>query len=81
MDVTDNDKLRATFEAITVQFGSIDCLVTAAGIGLGGPLVAYEKSAIERIISINVGLPPHPQLIPVSDLSPSVIVYRLPGRS
>ncbi|KAK6379434.1 hypothetical protein LTS17_006352 [Exophiala oligosperma] len=54
VDVTDNDKLRATFEAITVQFGSIDCLVTAAGIGLGGPLVAYEKSAIERIISINV---------------------------
>jgi len=56
VDVSDHDALRSTFEAVTRQFGSIDCLVTAAGIGMGGPLVSYEKAAIDKIIAINVSL-------------------------
>jgi len=54
VDVADHDALRSTFEAVTRQFGSIDCLVTAAGVGIGGPLVSYEKAAIDKIIAINV---------------------------
>ncbi len=54
VDVTDHDALRATFEAVTHQFGSVDCLLTAAGIGMGGPLVSYEKAAIDKIIAVNV---------------------------
>ncbi|KAI1621362.1 dehydrogenase with different specificitie [Exophiala viscosa] len=54
VDVTQKKSLESTFEDIKNHFGSIDCLVTAAGVGTGGPFVDNSMDQINRIISINV---------------------------
>jgi len=53
-DVTDHSGLEAVFEEIVKDFGTLDCLVTGAGIGSGGPLIDTPKEKIQKIIDVNV---------------------------
>ncbi|EXJ85256.1 hypothetical protein A1O3_05931 [Capronia epimyces CBS 606.96] len=54
VDVSDPEALDATFTKLLSDFGSIDCLVTAAGVGTGGPFLEHDKRTIDRVISINL---------------------------
>jgi len=53
-DVTDADAMNRCATAIQQSFGSIDVLVTAAGIADAGPVHLIEEKAWERVIDINL---------------------------
>ena len=55
-DVTSMNALRAAFTSVREALGSVDCLVNAAGIGTGGPLIGHSEETINKIIGINVSL-------------------------
>lgn len=54
LDVTDLAAQQAAVEATVGEFGRIDILVTAAGIGDAGPAHLVEESAWDRVIDINL---------------------------
>jgi len=53
-DVTDYAAIEALLDSIAGDFGGIDCLVTAAGIGSGIPLVDYTPEKIHNMFDVNV---------------------------
>ena len=54
LDVTDADAQRAVAQQAVEEHGRIDILVTAAGIGDGGPVSMIEDDAWDRVIDINL---------------------------
>jgi NAD(P)-dependent dehydrogenase (short-subunit alcohol dehydrogenase family) len=53
-DVTNADELQAIVATTVAELGQIDILVTAAGIGDGGPVNMLEEDAWDRVIDINL---------------------------
>jgi NAD(P)-dependent dehydrogenase (short-subunit alcohol dehydrogenase family) len=54
LDVTDGAAQKAVADAVVKQFGRIDILLTAAGVGDGGPVSMLDESAWDRVININL---------------------------
>lgn len=54
LDVTDGAAQKALAEAVAQEFGRIDILLTAAGVGDGGPVGMLEETAWDRVIDINL---------------------------
>ncbi len=54
VDVTDGTALRAVAEATARDLGSIDILLTAAGVGDGGPVSMLDEETWDRVININL---------------------------
>ena len=54
LDVTDGAAQKAVADAAASEFGRIDILVTAAGVGDGGPVSMLEEAAWDRVIDINL---------------------------
>lgn len=53
-DVTDADAQQAIVEATVQQHGRLDILLTAAGIGDGGPVNMLDEEAWDRVLDINL---------------------------
>jgi len=54
IDVTDGAALKVVAEATVRDFGSIDILLTAAGVGDGGPVSMLDEDTWDRVIDINL---------------------------
>jgi NAD(P)-dependent dehydrogenase (short-subunit alcohol dehydrogenase family) len=54
LDVTDGPAQKAVAEETVRDFGSIDILLTAAGVGAGGPVGMLDEDAWDRVIDINL---------------------------
>jgi len=54
LDVTDGAAQQAVAEHTVREFGRIDILVTAAGVGDGGPVGMLDEAAWDRVIDINL---------------------------
>jgi NAD(P)-dependent dehydrogenase (short-subunit alcohol dehydrogenase family) len=54
VDVTDGAAQRAVVEETVREFGRIDILLTAAGVGDGGPVGMLEEETWDRVIDINL---------------------------
>ncbi len=54
VDVTDGAAQKAVVEETVREFGRIDILLTAAGVGDGGPVSMLEEDAWDRVIDINL---------------------------
>lgn len=54
VDVTNLEDQQDAAKAITADFGSLDVLVTSAGVGDAGPVHMVEKDAWQRVIDINL---------------------------
>jgi NAD(P)-dependent dehydrogenase (short-subunit alcohol dehydrogenase family) len=54
IDVTDGAAQRAVAEETVREFGRIDILLTAAGVGDGGPVGMLEEETWDRVIDINL---------------------------
>lgn len=54
VDVTDGKAQQAVAAETAREFGRIDVLVTAAGVGDGGPVGMVEEDAWDRVIDINL---------------------------
>jgi NAD(P)-dependent dehydrogenase (short-subunit alcohol dehydrogenase family) len=54
VDVTDGAALRAVAETTVRDLGSIDILLTAAGVGDGGPVSMLDEQTWDRVININL---------------------------
>jgi len=54
VDVTDGVALRAVAETTARDLGSIDILLTAAGVGDGGPVSMLDEDTWDRVININL---------------------------
>lgn len=54
VDVTDSAAQKAVAEETVREFGRIDILLTAAGIGEAGPVSMLEEDAWDRVIDINL---------------------------
>jgi NAD(P)-dependent dehydrogenase (short-subunit alcohol dehydrogenase family) len=54
VDVTDGAAQRAVAEETVRDFGSIDILLTAAGVGDGGPVSMLDEASWDRVININL---------------------------
>jgi len=53
-DVTDNAAQQAVAAETAREFGGIDILLTAAGVGDGGPVGMLEEATWDRVIDINL---------------------------
>jgi NAD(P)-dependent dehydrogenase (short-subunit alcohol dehydrogenase family) len=53
-DVTDGEALQAIATDTARQFGRIDILLTAAGIGDGGPINMLDEATWDRVVDINL---------------------------
>lgn len=53
-DVTKLDQQQAAVEQAVTQFGSLDILITSAGIGDAGPVHMVESNAWQRVLDINL---------------------------
>ena len=53
-DVTDLEALQSAVASTVERFGSLDVLVTSAGIGDAGPVHMVEEAAWRRVIGINL---------------------------
>ena len=53
-DVTDSAAQKAVVEATVREFGRIDVLLTAAGIGEAGPVSMLEEETWDRVINVNL---------------------------
>jgi len=53
-DVTDGKALQRIAENTVDQFGSVDILITAAGVGDGGPVSMVDEAAWDRVVDINL---------------------------
>ncbi|MDX1735651.1 MAG: SDR family NAD(P)-dependent oxidoreductase [Halioglobus sp.] len=54
LDVTDGAAQQALADAVVAEFGRVDILVTAAGVGDGGPVGMVDEAAWDRVIDINL---------------------------
>jgi NAD(P)-dependent dehydrogenase (short-subunit alcohol dehydrogenase family) len=54
LDVTDAAAQKALAQDVVSKFGRIDILLTAAGIGDGGPVSMLEEAAWDRVLDINL---------------------------
>jgi NAD(P)-dependent dehydrogenase (short-subunit alcohol dehydrogenase family) len=54
LDVTDGAAQQALAAEVAREFGRIDILLTAAGVGDGGPVGMLEEEAWDRVIDINL---------------------------
>lgn len=54
VDVTDTAALKAVAETTVRDFGRIDILLTAAGVGDGGPVSMLDEATWDRVININL---------------------------
>ncbi len=54
VDVTDGAAQRAVAQQAVEEHGRIDILVTAAGIGDGGPVNMIEDAAWDRVVEVNL---------------------------
>lgn len=54
LDVTDADAQRSAVSTAIENLGQIDILLTAAGIGAGGPVNMLEEDAWDRVVDINL---------------------------
>ena len=54
LDVTDAAAQQAVAERALADFGRIDILVTAAGVGDGGPVGMLEEATWDKVIDINL---------------------------
>ncbi|MCB1703227.1 MAG: SDR family oxidoreductase [Halioglobus sp.] len=54
LDVTDAAAQNAAIRATVDEFGRIDILVTAAGVGAGGPVSMLDEADWDRVIDINL---------------------------
>lgn len=54
VDVTDGAALKAVAAETVRDFGSIDILLTAAGVGDGGPVSMLDEDTWDRVIDINL---------------------------
>lgn len=54
VDVTDGAAQRTVADAAVEEFGRIDILLTAAGVGDGGPVGMLEESTWDRVVDINL---------------------------
>ncbi|MCB1843125.1 MAG: SDR family oxidoreductase [Halioglobus sp.] len=54
LDVTDGAAQQAVAARAVADFGRIDILVTAAGVGDGGPVSMIEEAAWDRVVNINL---------------------------
>ncbi|NCF19020.1 MAG: glucose 1-dehydrogenase [Haliea sp.] len=53
-DVTDSRELKSIVDSSIVELGAVDVLLTAAGIGDGGPVNMLDEDAWDRVIDINL---------------------------
>jgi NAD(P)-dependent dehydrogenase (short-subunit alcohol dehydrogenase family) len=54
VDVTDGAAQRSVVAQTVKEFGSIDILLTAAGVGDGGPVGMLEEETWDRVVNINM---------------------------
>lgn len=54
LDVTDAAAQVAVANAVVAEFGRIDVLLTAAGVGDGGPVGMVEEEAWDKVLDINL---------------------------
>jgi NAD(P)-dependent dehydrogenase (short-subunit alcohol dehydrogenase family) len=54
VDVTDSVAQKTAIEETIREFGRIDILVTAAGVGAGGPVGTLDEDDWDRVIDINL---------------------------
>ncbi|MAT93146.1 MAG: oxidoreductase [Halioglobus sp.] len=54
VDVTDAAAQNAIAAAVAGEFGRIDILLTAAGVGDGGPVSMLEEASWDRVLDINL---------------------------
>ena len=54
VDVTDGPALKQIADQVIEQFAAIDILITAAGIGDGGPVNMLDEASWDRVIDINL---------------------------
>jgi NAD(P)-dependent dehydrogenase (short-subunit alcohol dehydrogenase family) len=54
VDVTNSAALKAVADATVRDFGRIDILLTAAGVGDGGPVSMLDEATWDRVININL---------------------------
>lgn len=54
IDVTDGGAQASLAQEVVAEFGHIDALVTAAGVGDGGPVGWLEEATWDRVIDINL---------------------------
>lgn len=54
LDVTDADAQQAVVSQVSRELGRIDILVTAAGVGDGGPVNMLEETSWDRVVDINL---------------------------
>ena len=54
LDVTDGAAQKALADEVAATFGRIDILLTAAGVGDGGPVGMLDEAAWNRVIDINL---------------------------
>jgi NAD(P)-dependent dehydrogenase (short-subunit alcohol dehydrogenase family) len=54
LDVTDGAAQQAAIDATVREFGRIDILLTAAGVGDGGPVGMLDEATWDRVIDINL---------------------------
>lgn len=54
VDVTDGGAQKAAVGKVIAEFGRIDVLVTAAGVGDGGPVSMLEEETWDRVVDINL---------------------------
>ena len=54
LDVTDGAAQKALAQEVAREFGRIDILLTAAGVGDGGPVGMLDEEAWDRVVDINL---------------------------
>ncbi len=54
IDVTDGEAQRAVVADTLSEFGTIDILLTAAGLGDGGPVGMLDEEVWDRVIDVNL---------------------------
>lgn len=54
VDVTDGEALDAVAEQVATHFGTVDVLVSNAGIAAGGPLLLADAPSYDRVLEVNL---------------------------
>lgn len=54
VDVTDGQALKQIADQVVDQFSTIDILITAAGVGDGGPVNMLDEASWDRVVDINL---------------------------
>lgn len=55
-DVSNESQLTSAFEKVVQSFGTIDGIVTAAGIAIDKPFVDQKWEEVEKVLQVNVSL-------------------------